>query len=360
MNYNAKSYQAASMGEALARIKQELGPDAVILESRTIQTPQGKRVEVRAGNAPPRRTRPAPVAPGASASSAQPRVSPASSRSREDAPRLRDVLSDADLEAAQLQRRLVQHEVAEELARRLAQQVQAAGAPLSQAALQDRLRELIAACVPPATGIELPHGAQRRVAVVGGPGSGKTTTVAKLAAHFRLREGRAVALLSLDHQRLAAHEQLRRFGELIGVPVFAAQSVAEVRSLPQQAAQADLLLIDTPGISPADAGRFARVAALLRAARPEETHLVLPASASSGVQRRYADLLSKIGVSHVLLTRLDEVVGLGVILNVVDQINLPLSYLSSGQNIPHDLRTACGHWLAEILCQPVEQIEAQA
>lgn len=87
----------------------------------------------------------------------------------------------------------------------------------------------------------------------------------------------------------------------------------------------------------------------MRAARPDEIHLVLPASLDAKVQTRIADGFSPLGVSRVVLTRLDEVVGLGVILNVVDRLSLGVSYLANGQNVPNDIQEACGPRVAELL-----------
>src|SRR5262249_10213757 len=148
-------------------------------------------------------------------------------------------------------------------------------------ALREALRTSIARRIPPTGGVLLTPGTTRRVVLVGPPGGGKTTTLSKLAAHFALRLKKNVAILSLDMHRLGTHDQLGRFADLVGVPVFTAQTVSAVRDALREISQQpeiDLLLIDTHGVSPRERGRFARLAALLRAAKADETHLVLPAS----------------------------------------------------------------------------------
>jgi flagellar biosynthesis protein FlhF len=203
--------------------------------------------------------------------------------------------------------------------------------------------------VPAVGGIELTNGACRRVALIGPPGGGKTTTIAKLAAHFGLRMRKRVALVSFDTHRPGTHDQTRRYAELIGVPAVAAQTVSGVREALQRLPESDLVLIDTPGVGWRDRGRFARLAALLRAARPDEVHLTLPASLSARVQQQAAQTFAPLGVSRLVLTRLDEAVGLGAVLNVIDRLSIGVSYLAGGQRVPTDLEEAQRERLAELV-----------
>ena len=335
------------MREALERVKRELGPDAIILGTRSLPASglRGlagrQRVEITA--APPTLPSPAPrLRPEAA-------DRPVAQRAKPSAPDAKVRLS-PQLYPYYVQ--LVQNEVAEELAAQLVQRA-AAGLPgndaVEAAALRNALREYIARMLPEAGGVNLEGTSPRRVALVGPSGAGKTTTVAKLAAHFKLRHGRRVALLSLDTHRLAAHEQLRRYAEVIGVPLHAAQTISEVKQCVKGLANVDLLLIDTPGVGLREQGRFARLATLLRAARPDETHLVLPASLEASVQARVAQSLAPLGITRAVLTRLDDAIGFGVILNVVQRLNLSVSYVTTGQNVPNDIEEASGARLAEML-----------
>lgn len=364
------------MRDALELVKRELGPDAIILGTRTLP-PAGlgalaKRQRVEITAAPPSLTTPAPrlKGPAQRPASSGPAVAatfePVAARSPARPSPVAAGASpavDAPLPFAAPDRpalpphlypcyvQLVQNEVADDLAAQLVKQA-AARVPAGdsgETALRDSLREYIAALIPETSGVDLQAGAPRRVALVGPSGGGKTTTLAKLAAHFKLRQGKRVGLLSLDMTRLAAHEQLRRYAEVIGVPLHAAQTIADVRQGLHELESVDLLLIDTPGVGLREQGRFARLATLLRAARPDETHLVLPASLAPGVQTRVAQGFTPLGLSRVVLTRLDDAIGFGVILNVTQRLNLNVSYVTTGQNVPNDIEEASGRRVAERL-----------
>lgn len=342
MKEPVRTFRAPSPREALAQVKRELGPEAVILGTRVVP-PRGLgrltgRPWTEITAAPPDTPTAAPRA-GRRPAAAGPAGSPAA------APPV-----PPDLYPHYV--RLVQSEVAEELAARLVREAARHAPPGAgrAAALRAGLRDYIARMVPPAPSLDLESGRPRRVALVGPSGAGKTTTLAKLAARFRLGQGRQVALLSLDLQRVGAHEQLRRYAEILDVPLHTAQTIAEVKRCLRGRGTPELLLIDTPGVGLREEARFARLATLLRAARPDDVHLVLPASLAPSVLVRLAQGFAPLGPSGLVLTRLDDVVGFGVILNVIDRLKLGLAYLTTGQNVPEDIEEGCGARVAELVC----------
>jgi flagellar biosynthesis protein FlhF len=322
------------MREALARVKRDLGADAVILGTRSL--PAGgvgglvgrERVEITAA---------APETPARG-----PRIANGTRRATGVPPLPEDVYP--------YYVQLVRSEVAEELALRVVQEAAvAAGGDKTAERFREKMRAAIMRMIPTSNGITLTSGTTQRVALIGPPGGGKTTTLAKLAAQFKLRKRKRVAVLSLDMHRMAAGEQLRQYAELIGVPIYVTQIIVDVRELVRRLEPVDLLLIDTPGVGPRDRGRFVRLAALLRAARPQETHLVMPVSLARLVQQRTAEFFGPLGVSRVVLTRLDEAIGLGVVLTAVARMGWALSYLTDGQNVPKNIQEACGRRVAELI-----------
>lgn len=247
--------------------------------------------------------------------------------------------------------KLTQAEVESALAERLIRQVAAAlGSAAPADAVRQELRRRVAAMIPARGGIELGESAKtRRFAIVGPPGAGKTTVISKLAAHLKLRGGKRVALLSLDTHRLGASDQIRRFADLINVPTAHAASVSAVKDAIRSLPEHDILLIDTPGVAWRERGRFARLAALLRAARPDETHAALPASLSPSVQSKVIDTFAPLKIDRVVITRLDEAVGFGAMLGALARLKWGLSYVSRGQRIPDDIELADAGRLADLV-----------
>lgn len=349
------------MPEALAKVKQELGADAVILGTRSLASGRIGRlvgqnqVEITAAPADTPAHTPRPTS-GGRPRPTQPRYAPAvnggvAPRAHSSTP---SQAADADVPAAAypFYVELVQREVGRELAARLVREAAEAvrqGGNTRPDALEKTVRAAIARMVPTAGGIDLSDGSGRRVALIGAAGGGKTTTLAKLAAHFKLREKRRVAIVSLDMHRMATNDQLRRYAEIIGVPMYAAQTVRGTRETFARLRGMDLVLIDTPGMGLWDRGRFARLGALLRAARTDEVHLVLPVYVDAAIQRRTAEAFAPLGVSRVVLTRLDEAVGLGVVLNALEHLEWSVSYFTDGQKVPNDIQEACGSRVAELV-----------
>lgn len=183
---------------------------------------------------------------------------------------------------------------------------------------------------PPARNVDRPAV----VALVGPTGVGKTTTLAKLAAGLRLRRGMHVGLVTCDTYRIAAVEQLRTYAEIIGVPLKVALSPEELGDHLASFNDSDLVLVDTAGRSQHDADRLAELRSLIEVARPDQTHLVLSAAASPGVLKRACEKFAVLGPDRLLLTKVDEAVGLGPVLDVLERTRLPMGFVSTGQEVP--------------------------
>jgi flagellar biosynthesis protein FlhF len=313
------------MPEALARVKSELGDQAVILGTRNCPS---KGVAALIGRAAVEITAALPEADAL----AQPRELPE--------------------HVYPYYRRLVENEVAEQLALSLARQVGrrvGAAGPVDAQTLEKAVQRSIAEMIPVSGGIELKVGKSRRVALVGPAGAGKTTMLAKLAAHFALRLKKRVVIVSLDMQRLGGNTQMQRYAEIIGVRMHTAQTAAQAKRVIGGTLASDLVLIDTHGLCSGDREQFARLAGVLKAARPDEVHLVLPASMIPSVQTRMAERFNPLGVSRVALTHLDEAVGLGVVLNAVAKLKWGLSYLTDGESVPNHIQEACPDRVARLI-----------
>ncbi len=202
------------------------------------------------------------------------------------------------------------------------------------------LRSLLEQLAPETPNPLTLEGQTRRIAFVGPSGAGKTTTIAKLAAHFTRRTPRRVVILALDCEPAERLAPLRYFAELLDVALLPARTHAELRDALEHLGEIDLLLIDTFGVGPRETGRFARLGAALRILRPDETHLVLPATTAPAAQARIAAGFAPFQPTHLALTRLDECVGAGVVLEAAWRLKTELSLLSNGQDLDQHLAFA--------------------
>ncbi len=238
---------------------------------------------------------------------------------------------------------LIEADVSEALARTLVERVHAE-APASEVTdarqIQARLLRMIEADVPVVGPIRLEPGRRRLVALVGPTGVGKTTTIAKLAANFRLKEKRQVGLITVDTYRIAAVEQLRTYADIIDLPMAVVSTPREMRDAVARMSDLELVLMDTAGRSPRDEVKIQELKSMLGEAAADEVHLVLSAAASTNSLVRTAEQFAAVGAASLVLTKLDEVSGLGHLLPLFRSVRLPLSYVTNGQNVPDDIAPA--------------------
>ncbi len=177
------------------------------------------------------------------------------------------------------------------------------------------------------------------IALVGPTGAGKTTTIAKLAARFaQHNRPRDIALVTLDHYRIGAQEQIHSYGRLLGVPVHAVQPDQDLGRVLEQLSDRRLVLVDTAGMSQRDRNLQEQVGRLAALGPKLRSYVVLAANAANPdeVVRRFAALKP----AGAILTKIDEASCIGACLSAAIRHALPLSYVAHGQRVPEDLHLA--------------------
>jgi flagellar biosynthesis protein FlhF len=380
-----RTYRAPTVQEALAMVRRDLGPGASVLHTREVRGGgllrwlSGQRlIEVVASTqvAVPSKLRSqqpiaaAPTRPTASVVAEHARRATAarrtpshdgldllahfdasSSRGQQAPGVVADGAHAAGQALFQLFTDLIEADVNEELARHWIDRLKqhAPGDRLDDPAeLKLELAEIIESELPVAGPIRLSAG-RRLVALVGPTGVGKTTTIAKLAANFRLREKRRVGLITVDTYRIAAVEQLRTYADIIDLPMEIVSTPREMHQAVARMADLDLILMDTAGRSPRDDVQIQELKSMLAEAMPDEVHLVLSSVASAKSLAKTAEQFAPVGTTALVLTKLDEAASLGNLLPLARSCRLPLSYLTHGQNVPDDIAPADPGRLARII-----------
>jgi len=236
---------------------------------------------------------------------------------------------------------LVNQDVEARLAADLIQSVYAAAAaeekPLGAKAAERAVLDAMAGLVPPAPQAKTRRRKTHVAALVGPTGVGKTTTVAKLAAINKLIHHRSVGLVSADTYRIGAIEQLRTFAAIADIPMEVAYKPAELAAAIRKFRDKDIVFIDTVGRSQRSPKELTELARFMDAAEPDDIHLVL--SAATAVKNAL-DIIEKFRVvrpNRLLFSKLDEAVTLGGLLSVASRDGLPVSFVTTGQTVPDDI-----------------------
>lgn len=365
--------------ETLALVKKELGPDAVIMSSRTIKTGFGlgrKKVEITAAldyKQPPVSPMP-PVSSHTSSSDAfRERAALLTERSRREyadahpepgrrqwntgadfTQSLDDALSSGGIDRILDEVRTLRGELlpllrggaggsdAHPLVRRGIDETLAAGLVERARGDAKKLRETIAQdfkAAPPLNG--------KRVCIFTGPtGVGKTTTLAKVAAGCAM-EGRKVMFTTFDVFRPGAEAQLRFYAERLNMPFRSLATITELFNLLTHTN--DTIFVDTPGRSPKDKGFIEGLLSFRFTDMPMNTYLLLGAEADPEANMAYYGKYEGLSIDSLIFTKVDEGVRFGSIYNVAVKSGKPVSHITNGQSVPGDIVTPTGGELADLI-----------
>jgi len=386
-----KRYEAKNVQEALDKIKRELGPDAVILSSKQLSGGKAPRVEVVAakdsGETQPLRpfsarhygeTKPPSAA-----------VPPSGERPewdalKEDVGELKVLLRELKKqdkifdEFGEVKERLnvlfdllglkdkgEKNHLAQVYSRLVAQGVSRKSTcilleMLKRGAMADHIGTPDEAmkCVENLIRSRLRRKqaalAECRIKVFVGPtGVGKTTTIAKLAAHYALGGKKRVGLATTDTYRIAAPEQLKTYAKIMGIPVQVASDTTCLHKVIEDFADRDVILIDTPGTGLNDLSHFERTKDMFADRDGLEMSLLL--SLASSRENLY-DTFSRfedLRIDQVILTKMDECRRFGFLFDLMEKARKPVSYVTTGQNVPQDIAEVTSGNLAKLIVEGV-------
>ncbi len=187
------------------------------------------------------------------------------------------------------------------------------------------------------------------ISLIGPTGVGKTTCIAKLAVISKILHKLDVGLISIDTYRLGALDQLRIFSEVSNIDLLVAYEPNEMPKLISKFKKKDLIFIDTVGRSQKNTILLKGIKDFLDAVKTDETYLVLNSAASTKNLNDVASKFKGIGFDGLIFTKLDEAVTYGNILNVVNAFGVPIKYLTNGQVIPDDIIAADPDFVANMI-----------
>jgi len=182
------------------------------------------------------------------------------------------------------------------------------------------------------------------VALFGATGVGKTTTIAKMAARFALRNGRGkVGLVTTDCNRLGAKEQLGIYSKIMGIPLKVVRDDMDLLDALNSFSDKSFVLIDTAGMGPKEI-RSSKYFDLFSGAITQiKNFMVMPATTHRAALEKNVAAFQGIQLDGSIITKLDETASLGGLLSVTIMNNLPIAYYSNGQKIPDDFHLARAH-----------------
>lgn len=189
-------------------------------------------------------------------------------------------------------------------------------------------------------GISAPKKGPKIIFFIGPTGVGKTTTIAKIASRYKVEDDKKIALFTADTYRIAAAEQLRTYANILEVPFRVIYSPEDMKQGIEEFKSLDYIFVDTAGHSHKNEKQQEDMLGLMKAVDEElekETYLVLSATTKYKDLLNIADVYHKLADYKLIFTKLDETIGLGNLLNLRLYTNVPIAYVTYGQNVPDDI-----------------------
>ncbi|GAB1529130.1 MULTISPECIES: flagellar biosynthesis protein FlhF [Brevibacillus] len=239
---------------------------------------------------------------------------------------------------------LLKQEVTEELTAEIIRKIMEKSQPGEKWTEEEAFtvcRTIITSMIEPYTASSPRLGKNVRYAFFFGPtGVGKTTTIAKLAANSMLKEKRKIGFITADTYRMAAVEQLKTYANILNVPLEVVFSPREMAAAMERLSDCDLIFVDTAGRNFRNDEYVEGIRELLEHGKDSVNYLVLSLSSKFNDMKAIVQNFAEVQVKQVIFTKADETSSFGTMLNVCQEMNLQLSYVTTGQNVPDDIVVA--------------------
>jgi len=365
-----RKFVAPTLKEATALMKKELGNDAFILSTRVLdkRTDLGiqKHFEITSGIEEELDVVLAEVdnkIPKSKSSfneelmNLQKRVIGNSSSNRKNddsdtiviAPKTKKRVKITAEQLKQYVDKLIYQEVSKPIIKSIVNQIKKSEEFIDASNIEDYVITSLSSMIP-TTNFEIKkRGKQKIVAIVGPTGVGKTTCIAKLAAISKILNNLKIGIISIDTYRLGAIDQLRIFSEVSSIDMLVAYEPSEMRGLIKKFSDKDLIFIDTAGRGQKNKSELEKTKEFLDMINLDETYLAISATNST---KNLQDVVKKFEVfdySALVVTKIDEGVVFGNIINVASVSKKPLIYLTNGQVIPDDIIAADSDFIAKMV-----------
>ncbi|MGG4496751.1 flagellar biosynthesis protein FlhF [Brevibacillus reuszeri] len=252
-----------------------------------------------------------------------------------------------------VRKRLLEQEVTEELTAEIVRQLMAKPAPGNEWTKEEAqvgCHRIISELMKPRTEASAKLDRNVQYAFFFGPtGVGKTTTIAKLAANSMLKEKRKIGFITADTYRMAAIEQLKTYANILNVPMEVVFSPKEMQQAMERLSDCDLIFVDTAGRNFRNDEYVQGIRELVEQGTNSMNYLVLSLSTKYNDMKAIIDNFGEVPVKHVIFTKADETQSFGSIVNVCQNTNLDLSYITTGQNVPDDIALATPDMVAAMI-----------
>ncbi|MHB1611950.1 MAG: flagellar biosynthesis protein FlhF [Sulfobacillus sp.] len=245
---------------------------------------------------------------------------------------------------------LLSQEVVESWARRLAHEVASETGGWDHESLEQTVERLLLTHLTQPSPISVSEPTV--VALIGPTGSGKTTTIAKLAAYFHLEQQKSVLLVTTDTYRVAAVEQIKTYAEILGIPLVVALRPQDIPGLLQKHS-ADVVLVDTAGHSVNHGLYMAEIQSIVQFAQAREVLVTLPATMGPSEMIETAHRFARELAVKLCITKVDEAHHGGSVLSALLSLGWPLAYVTDGQGVPDDIRVAFPNTIAQWIAKGV-------